>query len=257
VEAAVAKVLVVDDEDVTRSLLESRLRGAGHRVAAASSADEARDVMRRAGAPSVLVSDMFMPGGSGLQLVSGLRADPEHADLPVIFLSGRALPADIAAGQALGAQYLLKPFSTTALTGAIDVALGATPDALEDMVRARLADLGDLDSEEERELFARLLSSFVEQAPDLGAAVEAAMGGLDAPDLLAAAHRLRGSAANLGAGPLAALCEEWEDVAEQGGIPEDVEAATAALRGELAVTCRVFSALARELVAGEDAEIYD
>lgn len=117
-----AKVLVVEDEDVTRLMLESRLHIAGHRVRAAASMDEAQDVMAELFAPDVVVTDMFMPGGSGLSLAAALRSDPLRADLPVIFLSARALPGDVAAGTALKATYLAKPVSTADLTEAIDAA---------------------------------------------------------------------------------------------------------------------------------------
>ena len=248
-----ARVLVVEDEDTTRLLLESRLRRAGHRVRGAASVAEARAVMERAGTPEVLVTDMFMPGGSGLGLVAVLRADLVCADLPVILLSGRALPADVEAGRTLRATYLTKPVSVTELTAAVDAALEAAPAALEEAVRERLADLGDLDDPAERELFALLLTSFVDGAAAAVAAVERAAADEDAGALEAAVHRLKGSASNLGADPLARLCAGVEDDAAAGVLPErDVRAA---LHREVGLACRVFSALARDL-APEDAESY-
>jgi len=118
-----ATVLVVEDEDVTRLLLESGLRSAGHWVRAAASVAEAHAELAHSGVPEVVVTDMFMPGGSGLSLVSALRADPLLADVPVIFLSGRALPGDVERGEALGATYLTKPLSLPELTAAIDAAV--------------------------------------------------------------------------------------------------------------------------------------
>lgn len=106
-----AKVLVVEDEDVTRLMLESRLHLAGHRVRGAGSMDEARALLEHVFTPDVVITDMFMPGGSGLSLASSLRSDPLWADLPLIFLSGRALPGDVAAGAALSSAYLAKPVS--------------------------------------------------------------------------------------------------------------------------------------------------
>ena len=252
-EAAVARVLVVEDEDVTRLLLESRLRQAGHRVRVAASVAEAHDVMERAGTPEVLVTDMFMPGGSGLALVASLREDLARADLPVILLSGRALPADVEAGRSLQATYLTKPVSLAALTEAVDAALQAAPAALEEAVRERLADLGDLGDEAERELFAHLLTSFVDGAPAALSAVEVAAGAGDAAALEAAAHKLKGSAATLGAAPLARLCAGLEEGAAAGELPE--REARAALRREVALTCRVLAAVARDL-APEGAETY-
>ncbi|WP_369054118.1 response regulator [Kineococcus terrestris] len=118
-----AKVLVVEDDQDIRTLLEVRLRGAGHRVLGAGSADEAHAVLAERGAPDVVVSDVTLPGTSGLDLVRALRADERYAAVPVVFLSGRVQEADIAAGRALGATYLTKPVVLSALAKAIEHAL--------------------------------------------------------------------------------------------------------------------------------------
>ncbi len=242
-----ARVLVVEDEDLTRALLDVRLTAAGHRVRAAASVAEAHAVLRTS-VPEVVITDMFMPGGSGLALVQFLRADPACAHLPVIFVSGRALPADVDAGRALGAAYLTKPLSTAALVAAIDAALEGTPAAVEDAVRRRLDVLTDDDSVEERAVLARLLTSFVERAPEAVARVERALDAGDAAALEAVAHQLTGAAATLGAGSLARFCADLEDVARAGQVPP-AAAARAALRREMGVTCQVFEALAGELTA--------
>lgn len=217
-----ATVLVVEDEEVTRLLLESSLRGAGHWVRAAASVEEAHAELAHSGVPEVLVTDMFMPGGSGLSLVSALRADPLLADVPVIFLSGRALPGDVEAGQALGATYLTKPLSLPALTAAIDAAVQATPAALEGSARARVAELGGAEDDEERALFARLLTLFVEQAPAYAHAVERAAETRNASEL--------------------------ESRGRERDLPAIVPVRTA-LRREVAVATRVFAGLAEELGA--------
>ena len=241
-----ATVLVVEDEDVTRLLLESGLRGAGHWVRAAASVEEAHAELAHSGVPEVLVSDMFMPGGSGLSLVSALRADPLLADVPVIFLSGRALPGDVERGEALGATYLTKPLSLPELTAAIDAVVQATPAALEGAVRGRVEELGGAADDEERALFARLLTLFVEQAPVNADAVERAVETRNATALEETAHRLGGAAATLGADRLARLCAELEDRGRRRDLPAVVPVRTA-LRREVAVATRVFSELAEEL----------
>ncbi|WP_432507485.1 response regulator [Kineococcus arenarius] len=118
-----AKVLVVEDDADIRTLLDLRLRAAGHRVIGAESAAAALAVVAERGAPDVLVSDVSLPGTTGLEMVAGLRAQPDYEHLPVIFLSGRVQPADIEAGRALGAVYLTKPVVLTALCTAIEQAL--------------------------------------------------------------------------------------------------------------------------------------
>ena len=241
-----AKVLVVEDEDVTRLMLESRLHIAGHRVRAAASMEEAQDVLEHLFAPDVVVTDMFMPGGSGLSLATALRSDPLWSDLPLIFLSGRALPGDVAAGTALNASYLAKPVSTTDLTAAIDVALESLTATRDEAARDSAGDLWNLDDDAERQLYAGLLSTFVASAPEGLAVVEDALHDGDAVAVEQTAHRLKGSAATLGAGPLAHLLGSLEDAARARQLPVPGPV-IGALRRELEVTLRVFTDLAAEL----------
>ncbi|MEH3078638.1 MAG: response regulator [Quadrisphaera sp.] len=210
-------VLVVEDDDVTRELISSRLELAGHEVLAVASAPDARERLDEE-LPDVVVSDMFMPGGSALGLVADLRAAAETAALPVVLLSGRALPADAQAGRALGCSYLSKPFAPRALLKAVDDAAGALSAAVAETLRERLAEMGDLDDPAERVLFSRLLRSFATQAPVTADELTAAVGCGDAEAAQALAHRLAGSAANLGAVHLADLLREVEAVAERGDL---------------------------------------
>jgi len=120
------KVLVVEDTPELRSLLEVRLRQSGYLVVSADSGEEALRVLAEKGPPDVAVLDVTMPGMSGLDLHARLREDPSLATIPVIFLSARIQPEDIAAGRALGAVYLTKPVVILALTKAIERALRPT-----------------------------------------------------------------------------------------------------------------------------------
>jgi len=115
-----AKVLVVDDDADLLALVARRLRNAGHRVQEAGCGADAEGVIRDKGFPDVLVLDVNMPELNGLQLLSLVRHQTGQADLPAVFLSGRVEPADIAAGQALGAIYLTKPFVNSALLAAVE-----------------------------------------------------------------------------------------------------------------------------------------
>ncbi|WP_380167777.1 response regulator [Jannaschia sp. R86511] len=118
-----AKILVVDDDVDIRALVENRLRRLGHRVVSAGSGEEALTVLAEKGAPDVVVLDVLMPGISGLELLTTIRQDPDLADVPAVFLSGRVLETDIEAGRALGATYLTKPVVLSALATTIDKVL--------------------------------------------------------------------------------------------------------------------------------------
>jgi DNA-binding response OmpR family regulator len=121
-----AKVLVVEDDQDIRALVQLRLRAAGHLVVSAESAEEALELIGSRGAPEVLVSDVSLPGLSGLDLVRRLRDGDRCPGVPVVLLSGRVQPADIAAGQELGATYLTKPVIISALCAAVERVLASS-----------------------------------------------------------------------------------------------------------------------------------
>ena len=133
-----------------------------------------------------------------------------------------------------------------ALEAAIDAAIEATPPALLVAVRAHLRELGSEDGPEERAMFSRLLWLFVDRAPATLARIEAAVDAGDGAAAVGPARRLARQAEALGAVPLAQLCAVLADRAAAGeeGVPASTRAA---LRRELAVTCRVLATLASEL----------
>ncbi|PWJ49060.1 Hpt domain-containing protein [Quadrisphaera granulorum] len=240
---SVVTVLVVEDDDVTRELIASRLELAGHDVVAVASAPDAREQLGE-DLPDVMVSDMFMPGGSALALVAELRGNPETTQVPVVLLSGRALPADAEAGRALGCSYLSKPFAPKALLRAVGEAAEAPTRMVASSVRDRLAELGDVGDPAERALFSRLLLSFAAQAPVSLVELTSAAACGDDRATRAVAHKLAGSAANLGVLQLADGLREVEQVAEHG----DVQALDLRkLRHEGAIARRAVTTVAHEL----------
>lgn len=121
-----ARVLVVDDDEDIRNLVQARLRGAGHLVVAAGSGAEALRLIDEKGPPDVAVLDVGLPGMSGLELLQELRGREGMTALPVVFLSARVQEEDVEAGRALGATYLTKPFVATALLDAVEKAVPDT-----------------------------------------------------------------------------------------------------------------------------------
>ena len=108
-----ALILVVDDDQRLRTLLQRYLAEHGFRVSTAETAAEARDRLRFL-EPDLLVLDVMMPGESGLDLTEALRRDRAaegRPDVPVLLLTARGAPEDRIAGFEAGADdYLGKPF---------------------------------------------------------------------------------------------------------------------------------------------------
>jgi PAS domain S-box-containing protein len=109
------QVLVVEDEDLIRHLAEQILSDRGYRVLSAASAGEALELVASLnGEIDLLVTDIVMPGLSGLDLAQRLRR--RIPDLRILFMSGYSDSPLLRAGLAReGAAFLQKPFSADAL----------------------------------------------------------------------------------------------------------------------------------------------
>jgi DNA-binding response OmpR family regulator len=115
-EAAPARVLVADDEDDIRDLVCLAVGRAGGLVVRSVADGTAALAAARAERPRLVVLDVSMPGATGLEVCSALRADPDTAGIAILLLSAGASTADIARGLAAGADsYLAKPFSVAEL----------------------------------------------------------------------------------------------------------------------------------------------
>jgi two-component system phosphate regulon response regulator OmpR len=100
-------LLVVDDDEKLRALLQRYLTGNGFRVTAAQSAADAHALMRSI-AFDLLIVDIMMAGETGLELTSKVRG---HSQVPILILTARGEPQDRIAGLEHGADdYLPKPF---------------------------------------------------------------------------------------------------------------------------------------------------
>jgi len=112
-----ATVLVVDDDAAIRTVVSQALRRAGHCVSTVASLAELSEALR-SGLPDVLVTDVVLPDGNGLDYVAGLIA--EHPELPVIVFSARNTLATAVRATEVGAfDYLPKPFDLDALGRAV------------------------------------------------------------------------------------------------------------------------------------------
>jgi len=83
-----ARVLLVDDEPVLRSALRQYLEFAGHAVDESPDGDDALAQARRQ-RPDIIISDVLMPRRDGMSLCRELRADPDLADVPFLFITAR------------------------------------------------------------------------------------------------------------------------------------------------------------------------
>ncbi len=132
------RLLLVDDEDNLRSMLEAALRHNGFEVHAVASG---RDAIERAGQiePDLIVLDVMLPDLDGFEVCRRLRADGSRT--PVVFLTAKDATEDKVRGLTLGGDdYLVKPFSLDELVARIHAVLRRAGVSTSDSVY-RCADL--------------------------------------------------------------------------------------------------------------------
>lgn len=125
------RVLVAEDSPAMRELLMLVLRERGYEVDCARSGSEMLSVLsacRTVGAFAerfdLIVTDVRMPGASGLDVIDRLRRDGEST--PVIAVTAFPLDATVERSRRLGVQLLAKPFDLDALRSAVEAALNPT-----------------------------------------------------------------------------------------------------------------------------------
>jgi response regulator RpfG family c-di-GMP phosphodiesterase len=106
----VLRILLVDDDPALRTLLRTTFEVADVDVTEAESADAARKRIR-AERPDVIVLDVNMPGTTGLELCTELKADPATRDIPIILLTGSTGGTSASAKRAGADAFVRKPFS--------------------------------------------------------------------------------------------------------------------------------------------------
>jgi two-component system cell cycle response regulator len=116
------KVLIAEDDPISRRLLEVFLARWGYEVAIAASGTEALEALESKDAPRLAVLDWMMPGLEGVQVCQKIR---EHKDRPytyILLLSARTQKEDLLRGLESGADdYLTKPFDAQELRARLHV----------------------------------------------------------------------------------------------------------------------------------------
>ena len=117
------KILIVDDEPDLVSTVEYRLKFADCQVVTAANGQEGLDRVA-ADKPDLILLDTNMPVMNGHEMLGRLRADADFMHIPVIMLTARCEPQDIAAASTHGVtDYVTKPFDFAELMAKIQTAL--------------------------------------------------------------------------------------------------------------------------------------
>jgi two-component system, cell cycle response regulator len=110
------KILIADDDSVSRRLLEKTLQRAGYEVTSVANGQEAVDTLNRTDAPRLALLDWMMPGLHGPAVCREIRRQREQSYVYMILLISRESKEDIVTGLQSGADdYLIKPFDAEEL----------------------------------------------------------------------------------------------------------------------------------------------
>src|SRR5262245_12874200 len=105
------KILLADDDVVTRVHVQSLLGRAGYEVVEAADGNEAWRALQEPGAPRLALLDWVMPGRTGPELCRSARAAPALRGVYLILLTGKTSRGDVLEGLRAGANdHICKPF---------------------------------------------------------------------------------------------------------------------------------------------------
>ena len=105
------KILIIEDEPDIRKTLEYNISREGYKVVSASSLSEGKEQINSSDF-SLILLDLMLPDGSGLDLCREIKSDKDKSSTPIIILTAKDDEVDKVVGFELGADdYVTKPFS--------------------------------------------------------------------------------------------------------------------------------------------------
>ncbi len=118
-----AKILVIDDEPEITEIVQTFLSEAGYQVLVENSSQEAVKKAKNF-KPDVILLDIMMPGVDGYNICQQLKNDPEFANTPIIFLTGKDRGDDMGRSfKSGGDMFIKKPFSCERLLEIVNIVL--------------------------------------------------------------------------------------------------------------------------------------
>ena len=118
-----ARILVVDDDQVLRNIMARHLSAHGYEVVTAAGGMEALKILDTL-TPDLMTLDIGMPGMNGYEVCRIIRKESPVKSLPILIISGNTHPEDQTKAFEMGAdKYITKPFEMTEVLLAIKTLL--------------------------------------------------------------------------------------------------------------------------------------
>jgi len=116
------KILIAEDDNISRRMLEKVFNGHGYEVVSAADGSEAWRILEEPGHPHLLVLDWMMPGCTGVEIVQRLRERPDGHTYYIIILTSLDTPADISFALDGGADdFVSKPYHADSMRSRANV----------------------------------------------------------------------------------------------------------------------------------------
>ncbi|MGI9211284.1 MAG: response regulator [Methylococcaceae bacterium] len=115
------KIMVVEDEDMQRKLIEKMLKTLGHAVSTAADGQHALDMLENETVPNLVLMDIRMPRMDGFETITRIKQHPEWQKIPIIILSSNRDIESVTTGIKKGAvDFIVKPVSKLILKKKLD-----------------------------------------------------------------------------------------------------------------------------------------
>ena len=201
-------ILVVEDTPVNMKVVRVLLTRHGFDVRTAGTAEEALEVLQQF-RPELILTDVQLPGMSGLDLTRKLKSDPSTRGIIVLALTAFAMKKDEKNAYDAGCDgYITKPIDTRTLPDIIRGYMQGGRDAAAEKASNEDPD-GDLDD---------IRKEFVADGARQAARLISRLGnGFDAAEMRVTAHRWAGAAGSVGYSDITQVARELESVLEQNG----------------------------------------
>ena len=134
------KILIAEDDEVSRRILQLTLAAAGHEVLTTQNGAAAWAILEKDNSPALAILDWMMPEMDGLEVCRRIRQQSTVTPVYIILLTAKANKADVVQGLEAGANdYILKPFNRDELRARVQV--GETVVNLQQNLAARIEEL--------------------------------------------------------------------------------------------------------------------
>ncbi len=230
------KILIVDDDEISLTLMSKILQKGGYQVIAASGAKKALESLESGEAIMMMILDVMMPEMNGLEFLEHIHARPGLRDIPVIICSGDRMRDSVVRSIKMGvSDYILKPIDACVLLEKVGkvIRTAGLPLIEKERIISRLMI--------EPETYDEMMNTLIQNISTVLGEASALIKGEKYDDLRFLLGRLQGGAISLGAGRLSDILTRIGD-SFQDKKADRIHDTLIALQREVNILCDTVNA---------------